>query len=247
MQRYFIYLAYNGTNYHGWQMQPNGISIQEELSKAISTILRTETSIVGAGRTDAGVHAKRMIAHFDSETECDETFIKKLNGFLPNDISVFDIRKTTPNAHARFDALKRQYEYHVYTYKNPFLEQFAHRIPAGTNFEAMNVAAKYLFEYSDFTSFSKLHTDTKTNLCTIMRAEWQQLGEKWIFTIEANRFLRNMVRAIVGTLLCVGRGSISTDDFRQIIEQKNRGAAAASAPAKGLFLTDVFYPDNLFI
>lgn len=247
MQRYFIYLAYNGTNYHGWQMQPNGISIQEELSKAISTILRTETSIVGAGRTDAGVHAKRMIAHFDSETECDETFIKKLNGFLPNDISVFDIRKTTPNAHARFNALKRQYEYHVYTQKNPFLEQFAHRIPSDTDFEAMNVATKYLFEYSDFTSFSKLHTDTKTNLCTVTRAEWQQQGEKWIFTIEANRFLRNMVRAIVGTLLCVGRGSISTDAFRQIIEQKNRGAAAASAPAKGLFLTNVFYPDNLFI
>lgn len=246
-QRYFIYLAYNGTKYHGWQVQPNGNSIQEELTKALSTILRVDTPIVGAGRTDAGVHAKKMIAHFNAEINCDNNFIKKLNGFLPNDIVILDIKKTMVNAHARFDALQRQYEYHVYTEKNPFLEQFAHRIPSDTDFNKMNFVARHLFEYTDFTSFSKLHTDTKTNLCNVTRAEWKYDGEKWIFTIEANRFLRNMVRAIVGTLLNVGRGSISEKEFCEIIEKKDRCAASASAPAKGLFLTDVIYPENIFI
>ena len=246
MQRYFLYLAYNGANYHGWQKQPNGDSVQATLIRALSTLLKTETAVVGAGRTDAGVHAKLMVAHFDAETNCDDSFIKKLNGILPNDIVVFNIRKTIPQAHARFDALKRQYEYHVYTEKNPFLEQFAHRVIPNTDFDAMNAAAKHLLTYSDFTSFSKLHTDVKNNLCTITRAEWQQQGEEWAFTIEANRFLRNMVRAIVGTLLEVGRKSLSEKDFCEIIEKKNRCAASASAPAKGLFLTNVVYPEHLF-
>ncbi len=247
MQRYFLYLAYDGTDYHGWQIQPNGNSVQAELNKALTTLLREPTAVVGAGRTDAGVHAKKMVAHFDGAIDNLDLFMQKLNGILPNNIAILDIKKVTPDAHARFSALSRQYEYHICTEKNPFLEQFAQRIPADTDFEAMNRAARHLLDYSDFTSFSKLHTDNKTNICNVTFAEWRQYDNRWIFTIEANRFLRNMVRAIVGTLLSVGRGKISENDFCAIIEAKNRGAASASASAKGLFLTDVIYPNELFI
>ncbi len=247
MQRYFLYLAYDGTDYHGWQVQPNGNSVQAELNKALTTLLREPTSVVGAGRTDAGVHAKKMVAHFDGTIDKLDVFQQKLNGILPPSIAIHDIKKVTPEAHARFSALSRQYEYHVCTEKNPFLEQFAQRMPEDLDFETMNRAAQHLLDYSDFTSFSKLHTDSKTNICQVTFAQWRQQGEKWIFTIEANRFLRNMVRAIVGTLFCVGRGKISEKDFCAIIEAKDRGAASASAPAKGLFLTNVIYPDELFI
>lgn len=248
-KRYFIYFSYKGTAYHGWQIQPNGISVQEVLAKAISTILRHETEITGAGRTDTGVHAQLMVAHFDIENglPANLDLATKLNSLLPNDISVFKIVEVKPDAHARFDATSRRYEYHIVTRKNVFLNELAARETQKLDFEAMNAAAAILHEYKDFTSFSKLHTDVKTNNCVIMHAEWTQQGEEWVFTIEADRFLRNMVRAVVGTLFEVGRHKLTLEGFRQVIEQKNRCKAGTSVPAHGLYLVDIKYPENLFI
>jgi tRNA pseudouridine38-40 synthase len=246
-RRYFIWLSYNGTHYHGWQIQPNGVSVQEKLQDAISLLMRVHTDVIGAGRTDAGVHARTMVAHFDAEEiEQPELFLKKLNGVLPNDIAVWDLKKVKPGAHARFDAINRTYEYWVTPEKNPFHLESAARVHSPLDFEAMNQAAAVLPEYIDFTSFSKLHTDVKTNNCTITQAYWAKRGDIWVFTITANRFLRNMVRAIVGTLLKVGRGQLSENDFRAIIESKDRGKAGSSAYAHGLYLTDVAYPDSIF-
>ncbi len=244
MKRYFIYLSYNGKNYCGWQIQPNGITVQQKLEESLSLLLQEEISVVGAGRTDSGVHAACMVAHFDSEKIIDcPALVKKLNGFLPGDIAVSKIEEVIPKAHARFDAVSRTYKYYVTTKKDPFRENFAYRAPFELNFELMNEAAETLFDYEDFTSFSKLHTDVKTNNCTIMYAQWEQESDSlWVFTIQANRFLRNMVRAIVGTLFEVGRGKITVEDFRKIIEQKNRNLAGTSAPAPALFLIDVAYP-----
>lgn len=244
MQRYFIYMAYDGTNYHGWQIQPNGISVQECLMKALSTLLRYEVDVTGAGRTDAGVHARLMVAHFDSESALDESFmVEKLNRLLPPDIVVFSLRAVHPDAHARFDATSRKYQYYVTTSKQPFQRQYRCRLFHKPDFERMNEAAKTLFDYTDFTSFSKLHTDVKTNNCRIMHAEWTQVDEEtWVFTIQADRFLRNMVRAVVGTLLEVGKGKMSIDDFRRVIEQKDRCQAGTSVPGNALFLVDVTYP-----
>ena len=241
--RFFIYFQYNGANYHGWQRQPNGISVQEALEDAMSIIMRTPIALTGAGRTDAGVHARLMTAHFDTDATFDaENIVRRLNVFLPADISIFKIEKVADDLHARFDALSRTYEYHVHTYKNAFNNTLSLQVPANIRFDLMNEAAKTLFDYIDFTSFSKLHTDVKTNNCTITHAEWTQVGEnKWIFTITANRFLRNMVRAIVGTLLQVGTEKISIQDFRNIIESKDRCKAGTSAPAHALFLTKVTY------
>ena len=241
--RYFIYFQYNGANYHGWQRQPNGISVQEALEDAMSIIMRTPIALTGAGRTDAGVHARLMTAHFDTDATFDaENIVRRLNVFLPADISIFKIEKVADDLHARFDALSRTYEYHVHTYKNAFNNTLSLQVPANIRFDLMNEAVKTLFDYIDFTSFSKLHTDVKTNNCTITHAEWTQVGEnQWIFTITANRFLRNMVRAIVGTLLQVGTEKISIQDFRNIIESKDRCKAGTSAPAHALFLTKVTY------
>jgi tRNA pseudouridine38-40 synthase len=241
--RYFIYFQYNGANYHGWQRQPNGISVQEALEDAMSIIMRTPIALTGAGRTDAGVHARLMTAHFDTDATFDaENIVRRLNVFLPADISIFKIEKVADDLHARFDALSRTYEYHVHTYKNAFNNTLSLQVPANIRFDLMNEAAKTLFDYIDFTSFSKLHTDVKTNNCTITHAEWTQVSEnQWIFTITANRFLRNMVRAIVGTLLQVGTEKISIQDFRNIIESKDRCKAGTSAPAHALFLTKVEY------
>lgn len=250
MQRYFIYLAYEGTNYHGWQVQPNGVSVQECLQKALSTLLRVETEVVGAGRTDAGVHAKLMVAHFDSEKEDLNLALltDKLNRLLPPDISVYRVCKVHPEAHARFDALSRTYKYYITSVKSPFNRHLKWRMHGSLNYELMNEAAKILFEYTDFTSFSKLHTDVKTNNCKIMQAEWAQEDETtWVFTIKADRFLRNMVRAIVGTLVEVGRGKISIEEFRKVIEQKDRCKAGASVPGHALFLVDIEYPAETFI
>ncbi|MDR2840508.1 MAG: tRNA pseudouridine(38-40) synthase TruA [Paludibacter sp.] len=243
-QRYFIYLAYNGAGYHGWQIQPNGISVQQVVTTALRTVLRDETiEIVGAGRTDAGVHAEMMVAHFDCDTQrfTLEELTAKLNSFLPHDISISKIINVKPDAHARFDAVARRYEYRIITEKNVFLNGLAARFNENLDFEIMNIAAAKLLNYSDFTSFSKLHTDVKTNNCTITQAHWDKRGEQWIFTIQADRFLRNMVRAIVGTLLDVGRRKMSVDDFCQIIEAKNRCLAGSSVPAEGLFLVEVKY------
>ena len=248
-RRYFIRFAYNGTAYCGWQMQPNGLSVQEVLTKAMCTILRTEDiEIVAAGRTDAGVHARNMIAHFDIEDQLPPglDLVNKLNSLLPSDISVIEIREVKPEVHARFDALSRRYEYHLVLQKDVFRHPFAMRIYNLLDFDRMNEAAKILLEYTDFTSFSKLHTDVKTNNCKIMAARWEQREDEWIFIVEADRFLRNMVRAIVGTLLEVGRGKITPEDFRTIIEAKNRCNAGSSVPAKGLFLVEVTYPKNIY-
>jgi len=242
--RYFIYLSYNGTNYNGWQTQPNASSVQETLEKCLSVLFALPVSITGAGRTDAGVHAKMMTAHFDMETPVENTslLVRKLNSFLPKDIAVQKI--IALDLHARFDAISRSYEYRITLQKNPFLNDFAYYFHGKLDFEMMNEAAKTLFDYTDFTSFSKLHTDVKTNNCRIMQAEWLQRGEQWIFTICADRFLRNMVRAIVGTLLEVGKGKMTVEQFRQVIEAKDRCRAGISVPACGLYLVDIKYDKN---
>lgn len=247
-KRFFIYLSYNGSAYHGWQMQPNGISVQEVLAKALSTVLRTDTEIIGAGRTDSGVHARLMVAHFDCESEINtKQLAAKLNSMLPNDIAIHAIRQVQNDAHARFDAVSRRYEYHIVNSKSVFRNGLAARFAENLNIDKMNEAAATLFEFSDFTSFSKLHTDVKTNNCVIKHAKWEKKDDELVFTIEADRFLRNMVRAIVGTLLEVGRGKMTTDEFRKIIEAKNRCKAGASVPACGLFLVDIQYPEEIFV
>lgn len=248
MKRYFVYLAYNGKNYCGWQIQPNGISIQQQLEEAFSMLLRKKTPVVGAGRTDAGVHAALMVAHFDYEGDAIETNIlcDKLNRILPQDIAVSKVTEVSPTAHARFDATSRTYKYYISTQKDPFKTDFVYRMTFPLNFEAMNEAAGTLFDYIDFTSFSKLHTDVKTNNCRMMHASWTREGNTWVFTIQADRFLRNMVRAIVGTLLEVGRGKLSVEGFKKIIEMKDRGKAGTSVPGHALFLVDITYPDETF-
>lgn len=248
MQRYFIYLAYNGANYCGWQNQPNGIAVQQKIEETLTLLLRHPVTIVGAGRTDAGVHARKMAAHFDSESLLDESLIvDKLNRILPKDIVIFSLKKVIPEAHARFDALSRTYHYYIATTKDPFDYPFQYRTAHPLDIVRMNEAAAVLFDYIDFTSFSKLHTDVKTNNCRIMKAEWKQVDNLYVFTIQADRFLRNMVRAIVGTLVDVGRGKLSAQDVRRIIEQKDRGKAGTSVPGNALFLTDIEYPEHLFI
>lgn len=248
--RYFIYLSYDGTAYHGWQIQPNGASVQEELMRALATLLRREVEVVGAGRTDAGVHAALMVAHFDSDTPCDTALLAdKLNRLLPPDIAVHKLVPVVPGAHARFDATSRTYKYYVTSAKTPFGRTYKCRLfGRQLDFERMNEAAAVLFDYIDFTSFSKLHTDVKTNNCRIMQACWEQVSPtEWVFTIRADRFLRNMVRAIVGTLFEVGRGKLSVEGFRRVIEQKDRSRAGTSAPGHALFLVDVGYPESLFL
>ena len=249
MRRYFIYLGYNGKNFRGWQIQPNGMTVQQSIEEALAILMRKPVPIVGAGRTDAGVHASLMVAHFDSETPLDVIFMTdKLNRLLPPDISVYRLRAVRPDAHPRFDATARTYKYYVTTAKMPFNRQYRCRLFQTPDFERMNEAARTLFEYTDFTSFSKLHTDVKTNNCKIMHAAWTQVDEvTWVFTIQADRFLRNMVRAVVGTLLEVGRGKLTIGGFRRVIEQKDRCRAGTSVPGNALFLVDVAYPEETFI
>ena len=240
--RYFIELAYNGTNYHGWQYQPNAASVQETLNTALSTILKTTIDVVGAGRTDTGVHAKQMFAHFDVEIEIGIPFyIHKLNSFLPKDIAIINLHKVSDEAHARFDATKRTYEYHINTKKNVFENESSWYHPSQLDIEAMNAATQLLFTHTDFECFSKVNTDVNTFNCKIVEAHWQQDGDKLIFTIAADRFLRNMVRAIVGTMINIGLGKISLKDFQTILESKDRSQAGFSVPAHGLYLTKIEY------
>ena len=242
--RYFITLAYCGTNYCGWQKQPNGVSVQQMLTDALCMVLRESVSVVAAGRTDAGVHAAKMVVHCDVVQPIDDVSrcVSRLNGVLPCDIVVYDIQPVADTLHARFDAVSRRYEYHVRLRKSPFAVDLAWCLSFVPDFDAMNAAAAVLSEYSDFTSFSKTHTDVKTHICTIVDAHWEQRGAyEWVFCIEANRFLRNMVRAVVGTLIEVGKGKMSLEEFRQVIESRNRCAAGMSVPACGLFLVDVKY------
>jgi tRNA pseudouridine38-40 synthase len=247
MQRYFIQLSYDGTNYHGWQIQPNGITVQETIEKVLSVVSREKIAVTGAGRTDAGVHASFYVAHFDTENQNldSEKILHNLNCLLPNDIAIQRIYKVHPEAHARFDALYRTYNYYLIKNKDPFLRQYAAKEAGVPDIEMMNTAAKKLFEFEDFTSFSKLGTDVKTNNCKVSLAEWVDEGNKLIFTIRADRFLRNMVRAIVGTLLEVGFGKLTVDGFCKIIEAKDRCSAGTSVEAKGLFLADIGYPDEI--
>jgi len=245
-QRYFLQLSYKGTNYHGWQIQPNAISVQEVMEDALSKILREKIAVVGAGRTDTGVHASYFILHFDVEKSIPENLdiVYKLNSFLPSDIAVQKVWPVNSEAHARFSAVSRTYHYFITTKKNPFDTEISYNYLRSLNIEMMNEAAQILFAYEDFTSFSRLHTDVKTNNCKIKQAEWIRKDQQLIFIIKADRFLRNMVRAIVGTLLEVGQGKLTIHQFREIIERKDRGAAGASAPAQGLFLVDIEYPEE---
>ena len=249
MFRYFIYFSYDGAAYHGWQVEPNAITVQQVLEEALAKLVRQPVPLVGAGRTDAGVNAACMVAHgdFPCEVDCAQ-LVYKLNKILPPDIAVSDVRRVKDDAHARFDALSRRYNYRVVTAKSPFARRYACRVLPGVDFEAMNRAAAILYEYTDFTSFSKLHTDVKTNNCKVTFARWRQVSDnEWVFEIEADRFLRNMVRAIVGTLLLVGRGKLTLDGFRAVIENKARGEAGDSAMGEALFLVDVKYPDDIFL
>ena len=240
--RYFIELSYNGKNYHGWQIQPDAISVQEKINNALSTVYQKDIQIVGAGRTDTGVHASQMFAHFDIDKLIDDNLEFKLNSILPNDIFIKAIFLVDDEKHARFDALSRSYEYKIWLGRNPFLLDFSWQIHSQKpNIALMNEAAKLLLDYEDFESFSKVKTDVHTFNCNVTEAFWIQKENQLTFHISANRFLRNMVRAIVGTLLDVGLDKISISDFKNIIESKNRSNAGLSVPAKGLFLTQIKY------
>lgn len=240
--RYFIELSYNGKNYHGWQMQPDAISIQEKLNEALSKVWQETIEVVGAGRTDTGVHAKQMFAHFDVQSQVKEEIVYKLNSILPNDIVVSKLVEVEPEKHARFDAVSRSYEYKIWLGRNPFLLDFYWQIHSQyLDVKAMNQAAKILLKYKDFQSFSKVKTDVYTYNCDIFDAYWEVNNEELTFYISANRFLRNMVRAIVGTMVDVGLGKISVLDFEEIIKSKNRSNAGLSVPAHGLFLTEIKY------
>ena len=244
--RYFIELAYNGTNYHGWQIQPDVITVQEVLENALSILLREKIQVMGAGRTDTGVHAKQLFAHFDIEViESISDLIFKLNSFLPKDISIQNIFPVKEDAHARFDALEREYEYLISLQKNPFSDDFTHFIHHQPNIDIMNAAANVLLSYKDFQCFSRSNTDVKTYNCDVKEAYWKVENSQLIFTIKADRFLRNMVRAIVGTLLDIGFEKTSMLQFHEILKSKDRGKAGSSAPAKGLYLTKIVYPEQL--
>ncbi len=245
-QRFFIELAYDGTNYHGWQSQHNALSVQEVLNEALSTVLRESVETVGCGRTDTGVHAKEFFAHFDvvdSSWFIDHgTLLRSINSVLPNDIAVKRMVPVDKTAHARFDATLRSYEYHIHFEKDPFKNEYSWLLRDVPDLDLMNKAAKILMEYTDFSCFSKSNTQVKTNNCKISRAEWVKTDGGIVFHISADRFLRNMVRAIVGTLLMVGHKEIEPEVIRDIIQSKKRGNAGASVPACGLYLTRVVYP-----
>ena len=247
--RYFADIEFDGTAYSGWQIQPHSPSVQQTMEEALALFLRQKVDITGAGRTDAGVHASQMIAHFDlnAPQDCD-WMVHKLNGILPGDIAVHDVFPVKPDAHARFDAISRTYKYYVTLEKSAFNRNFSWYLVNEPDFELMNIAAKILLSTVDFTSFSKLHTDTKTNDCRVSEAFWEKLPDgRWVFTITADRFLRNMVRAIVGTLMEVGRQKMTVDEFGAVIMCKDRCAAGDSAPAQGLFLHKIDYPEDIFI
>ena len=243
MKRYFIWFSYDGTRYHGWQIQPNGVTVQSELQRCLSLLLREEVSVTGAGRTDTGVHARRMAAHFDTGAQFDaDVLAKKLNGLLPYDIGVYSIEPVSPDMHARFSATSRTYYYYVHTIKDPFLRHYSLELHYKLDYELMNQAGRILLEYEDFGAFCKAGSDVKTTICHVSHAQWHQTSpHSWYFEITANRFLRNMVRAVVGTLIEVGRGRMTLDEFRTVIEGGRRTQAGESMPAKALFLENVTY------
>ena len=255
LTRYFVTLNYDGTRFHGWQIQPNGISVQEELQRGLSLLLRQKVTVMGAGRTDAGVHARMMVAHFDCATSLlSEIWMKdgaldgrqlayKLNRLLPQDIAVERIVQVASDMHARFSALARTYHYYIHTFKSPFLSRYSCEMHFSLDFQLMNEAARMLLNYDDFGAFCKSHADVKTTLCHVTKALWSETAPgEWMFEITANRFLRNMVRAVVGTLVEVGRGRLSLDEFRRVVEGKRRTDAGESMPAHALFLERIDYP-----
>ncbi len=241
--RYFVELAYKGTNYHGWQYQKNAKSVQETIEKAFSLILREKISIAGAGRTDSGVHALHYTAHFNINTKIEDTeyLVYKLNSLLDKDIVIYNVFEVEPDKHSRFSPTSRTYKYHINTIKDPFIQETSLYVNYPLDYQKMNEAAQKLFNYKDFTSFSKLHTERRTNNCNIYKAEWIVNNNNAYFIISADRFLRNMVRAIVGSLLEVGKGKSSVVDFCKVIESKDRAKAGYSVPAQGLFLTEIKY------
>lgn len=242
--RYFITLSYDGTNYHGWQVQPGADSVQARLNDALTKLLGGETTeCVGAGRTDAGVHASMMVAHFDTDRELDcDQFAFRLNRIVPRDIAIAKVERVNDDKHARYSAISRTYYYYVYARKNPYRRHYAVQLHFEPDYEAMNDAARVLLETDDFTSFSKVNNDQKTNICNVTRAEWVQVEDDlWRFEITANRFLRNMVRAVVGTLLEVGRGKMTKEEFCRVISEKDRCSAGESVPGNALFLVDIKY------
>ena len=251
MARYFIELSYDGAAYCGWQRQPDAPTVQQALEKALSTLLRQDVEVVGAGRTDTGVNASYYVAHFDCESgvkDCAQ-LVYKLNLILPQDIAVKAVREVCEQAHARFDAVEREYTYYISQRKNPFRRFSAWQYYVQLDMERMNEAAATLLEYDDFTSFAKLNSNNKTNICRLVKAEWRRA--EWdedllIFTIRADRFLRNMIRAIVGTLVDVGRGRYTVEEFRDILHSRDLSRSSAGAPAQGLFLSDVKYSDEVY-
>lgn len=244
MSRYFLELCFKGTHYSGWQIQENAVSVQEKVNDALTVLLSTKTEALGCGRTDTGVHAKQFFAHFDSDKDITDhyKFIHQMNGILPNDISVFDLHKVADDVSARFDARSRTYEYYLYRYKNPFLKEIAAGMFYDVDVNRINQSCKVLFEYDDFKCFSKTRTDVNHTNCKITEAKWEAENDLHKFTITANRFLRGMVRAIVGTMQQVGKGELSKEDFRKIIEGKERSEAGASVDACGLYLSKIEYP-----
>lgn len=250
LTRYFIFISFKGTYYHGWQTQPIAVTVQKMLNEVLSLILGERILTTGAGRTDTGVHARIFCAHFDSLNSGivnDRNLLFRLNRFLPPDISVKEIRKVTNDANARYSAISRTYKYYISQVKDPFGDACSWYIYGDLDIGLLNRAASVLLNHTDFTSFSRLHSGSKTNLCKIYMAEWRREGNGLVFTIKADRFLRNMVRALVGTLVETGRGRITPEEFEKILLTKNRSAAGVSAPAKGLFLTDIEYPEEIFL
>ena len=249
MQRYFAELAYNGTNYHGWQIQPNAITVQEVIEESLAKVLREKVAVTGAGRTDTGVHASHFVLHFESEQIANfsvngtlDQFVNRLNRILPFDIAFFRILLVPEHTHARFDAISRTYHYRISRFKSPFTQNEAYYFPFPLDVPKMQEAASVLKTYTDFTTFSKLHTQVKTNNCVLMQANWEEQGTELVLTIKADRFLRNMVRAIVGTLLDVGRGKMTIEQMQQAVEAKNRGKAGVSVPGHALYLNYIEYP-----
>jgi len=249
LTRYFIELSFNGTNYHGWQIQKNALSVQSVINETLSTILSENIMTVGAGRTDTGVHARYFIAHFDTQkNDLDKNtkLIYRLNRYLPDDIAIKKIIRVKNSSHARFDALNRTYQYFISKVKDPFNKEYSFYFNNSLDVKLMNRGAQILMKYKDFKSFSKLHSDVKTTICSIHRSKWKEEKNKIIFSITADRFLRNMVRAIVGTLIDLGLKKITINDFKNIIESKERSNAGLSVPSAGLFLIKIDYPKNLF-
>lgn len=247
--RYFLEFSYDGSAFHGWQIQPNAFSVQEALEKALSTLLRTTISVVGAGRTDTGVHARMMVAHFDADLPegLQDNLVHQLNRYLKVPILIHALRPVRADAHARFDAISRTYQYHIGMRKDPFKKGFFYHITTPLDVSKMRVAAKHLQKFEDFQCFAKAHSDVTHYRCAIYKTHWEELPHELVFTIQANRFLRNMVRSIVGTLVLIGQDKISIDDLTNILESKDRGQAGYSVPGEGLFLTHIEYPESVYL